>query len=451
MLSTVLRTVRAHGLCQPGDRVLVAVSGGPDSMALLHALWELRARLLVELEAVTIDHGLRAGAAAEAELVRERAGALEVPWRLVRVDVAAARRRSGGSLQEVARRLRLAALAELAAERGARWVALGHQADDQAETVLFRIVRGTGLRGLRGIPYRRDPFVRPLLDVPRDEILRYLRRRSIGFAEDPSNADERFARARLRHRLMPLLAAENPRVREALLGLAAAARRAPAAPAPDRALPDDVGRRAAEVVARLRERGAGTRQVDVGGRRTVEVSYGKVLVRPRSVAAAEPAPGAVGPPRTSSPISLPITAPGVYAWPGTGVLIVRAGRSDIDPLARARAAGEGGVCFDADAIRWPLTARARRPGDRMRPRGGRGSRKLSDLLIDAKIARNARAGLPVLLTADGVVLYVPGLRPAEHGRPTASTKRMVTIEVRANERDEPKEINGPASETPRSV
>jgi tRNA(Ile)-lysidine synthase len=444
MLSTVLRTVRAHGLCQPGDRVLVAVSGGPDSMALLHALWELRARLLVELEAVTIDHGLRAGAAAEAELVRERAVALEVPWRLVRVDVAAARRGSGGSVQEVARRLRLAALAELAAERGAGRVALGHQADDQAETVLFRIVRGTGLRGLRGIPYRRDPFVRPLLDVPRDEILRYLRRRSIAFAEDPSNADERFARARLRHRLMPLLAAENPRVREALLGLAAAARRAPAAGGPDRALPDDVGRRAAEVVARLRAGGAGTRQVDVGGRRTVEVSYGRVLVRPVAGSGPESLP-------ISLPASLPISAPGVYAWPGTGALIVRAGRSDIAPLARARTAGDGGVCFDADAIRWPLAVRARRPGDRMRPRGGRGSRKLSDLLIDAKIARNARARLPVLLTADGVVLYVPGLRPAEHGRPTASTKRTVTIEVRAEERDDPNEINGPASETPRSV
>jgi tRNA(Ile)-lysidine synthase len=446
MLSTVLRTVRAHGLCRPGERVLVAVSGGPDSLALLHALWELRARLLVELEAVTIDHGLRAGAAAEAELVRERAAALEVPWRLVRVDVAAARRASGGSLQEVARRLRLAALAELAAARGAGRVALGHQADDQAETVLFRIVRGTGLRGLRGIPYRRDPFVRPLLDVPRDEILRYLRRRSIAFAEDPSNADERFARARLRHRLMPLLAAENPRVREALLGLAAAARRAPATGGPERALPDDVGRRAAEVVARLRAGGAGTRQVDVGGRRTVEVSYGKVLVRPRSVAIASPASLAITLP-ASLPASLPISGPGVYAWPGTGALVVRAGRSDIDPLARGRTVGEGGGCFDADAIRWPLTARARRPGDRMRPRGGRGSRKLSDLLIDAKIARNARARLPVLLTADGVVLYVPGLRPAEHGRPTASTKRTVTIEVREG----PEEINGTASETPRSV
>src|SRR4029079_18159666 len=130
-------------------------------------------------------------------------------------------------------RLRREAPAELAGRRGARRIALAHQADDQAETVLFRIVRGTGLRGLAGIPYRRGPFVRPLLDVTRAEIARYLARRSIPFVEDPSNADPRFSRARVRHRLLPLLAEENPRVREALVALAAEARPSGAAAARD--------------------------------------------------------------------------------------------------------------------------------------------------------------------------------------------------------------------------
>src|SRR5262252_4717593 len=114
MLSSILRTARAHGLFEPGDRVLVGVSGGPDSMALLSALWELAGKLEITLEAATVDHGLRPEAAAEAELVRTRAAALEVPWQLVRVDVAESRRRGGGSLQETARRLRLEALADLA-------------------------------------------------------------------------------------------------------------------------------------------------------------------------------------------------------------------------------------------------------------------------------------------------------------------------------------------------
>src|SRR5262245_25582306 len=166
MLSAVLATIAAHDLLRAGDRVVVAVSGGPDSMALLHALWELRERLKVTLEVAAIDHGLRADARREVDLVRERAAALGLPFTALAVDVAAERRgRRGLSLQDAAREVRLRALAALARRHGAGRVALGHQADDQAETILYRIIRGTGVAGLAGIPYRRDVFVRPLLDV----------------------------------------------------------------------------------------------------------------------------------------------------------------------------------------------------------------------------------------------------------------------------------------------
>src|SRR5215471_9611738 len=157
MLSAVLATIAARDLLRRGDRVVVAVSGGPDSMALLHALWELRARLGVTLEVVAVDHGLRPDARREIDLVRERADALALPFTAVAVDVAAERRdRRGLSLQDAAREVRLRALAALACDHGANRLALGHQADDQAETVLYRIVRGTGIAGLAGIPYRRE-------------------------------------------------------------------------------------------------------------------------------------------------------------------------------------------------------------------------------------------------------------------------------------------------------
>src|SRR5262245_17377924 len=264
MLSAVLATIAARDLFAPGDRVIVAVSGGPDSMALLHALWELRDRLRLTLEVAAVDHGLRADARPESEPVRERAAALELPFSAVTVDVAAARKgRRGASLQDAARDARLGALAALARAHGANRVALGHQADDQAETVLYRIVRGTGVAGLRGIPYRRDVFIRPLLDVTRAQILRYLRRRSIPFVEDPSNADPRFARARIRNQIIPALAQENPRIAEALRALASAARgRAGARVAP--AAVSSLSRRAAVSVARLAARG-GTASVDVAG------------------------------------------------------------------------------------------------------------------------------------------------------------------------------------------
>jgi tRNA(Ile)-lysidine synthase len=408
MLSKVARTIRAHDLARPGELVLVAVSGGPDSMALLAVLWELSARLELTLEVATVDHGLRASAGAEGELVRARAETLGLPWHGLSVDVAAAKR-GRPSLQDAARRERLGALEALARRRGAARIALGHQADDQAETVLFRVVRGTGLAGLAGIPYRRGPFIRPLLDVTRDEIARYLRRRSLPYVEDPSNADPRFARARVRHRLLPLLAEENPRVREALVALAAAAREAhrsietPAA--------DDLrglGRRTAQVVARLRAAGAGTRHVDVPGGR-VEIAYGRTRLLRRS-----PQPDA-GPAAPASPV--------VIAGPGT---FRRGGHAPALRIADGPG-GEGAATFDADAVGWPLALRGRLAGDRMRPRGGRGSRKLADLLIDAKVARPDREALPVLTSAEGVVLFVPGVRPSEHGRPTAKTRRFFHV------------------------
>src|SRR5690349_14745968 len=144
MLSAVLATIAARKLLEDGDRVIVAVSGGPDSMALLHALWEVRARLGLTLQVAAVDHGLRADAQREVQLVRERAAALGLPFSAVEVDVAAERRgRRGASVQDAARDARLRALAALARTHGASKVALGHQADDQAETVLYRIVRGT--------------------------------------------------------------------------------------------------------------------------------------------------------------------------------------------------------------------------------------------------------------------------------------------------------------------
>jgi tRNA(Ile)-lysidine synthase len=399
MLSAVLRTIAAHALFERGDRVVVAVSGGPDSMALLHVLWEARARLGLTLEVTGVDHGLRPEAARELDLVGARAEALGLPFSRLAVDLGRPR---GSGLQEAAREARLGALAVLADERGARRIALGHHADDQAETVLFRIVRGTGLHGLQGIPYVRGPFVRPLLDVRRAEILRYLRRRSIPFVEDPSNADLRFARARIRHRTLPLLREENPQVVEALLGLAAAAR----AVAPGDAAAPALSRRAAAAVAQLRARG-GSASLDLAGGRRIDVSYGKVRIGDRT-AARGPSPRA----------PLVIEGPGAYPW-GAGQLDVAEGRGT--------PAGASTAEFDADLVAWPLSVRGRRAGDRMRPRGGRGSRKLSDLMIDAKIARDARGALPVVTSARGELLYVPGLRPSEIARPRAHTRRVVRL------------------------
>jgi len=427
MLSTIIQTIRRHALFAAGDRVLLGVSGGPDSMALLTALWELAPRLELTLEVATVDHGLR-DVQAELTLVRERTQALGLPWHRLPVDV-----RAGGvsrGLQEAARRARLAALAGLADARGCRRVALAHQADDQEETVLFRIVRGTGLRGLSGIPYLRAPFVRPLLDVSRAQILGYLRRRSLAFARDPSNEDVRFARARLRQVVLPVLRRENPRIGEALRRLAADAARPAAEPVPGLAAAREAG---VHVSARLEAslvraaRRGGTRTFDVEGGHRLTVGYGTVTVTGQK-------PRTAGPGRDGRSLleaasrELTIAEPGRFVFDERTLVVceLRAAPPG-EPQPRRGRGEDGWAWFDREALAWPLTLRGRRPGDRMRPRGGTGSRKLSDLMIDAKIPRADRNEQPVVAAADGQLLYVRGLRPSQTGVPTKTTRWLVAI------------------------
>ncbi len=214
-----------RGMAGLSGRGIVGVSGGPDSVALLRAL--LRCGFVVQ--AAHLHHGLR-GAAADADqaFVEQLCATLGVPCRVRQVNVAAAR----GNREAAGRAARYAFFAELAAQEGAAWVAVGHTADDQAETVLQRLIRGTGLAGLAGIPPQRPlplpdgrsvPLVRPLLTLRRADILQYLQALRQSYCDDASNRLLCFTRNRIRHQLLPLLEQWNPRVVEALGRLAAQA------------------------------------------------------------------------------------------------------------------------------------------------------------------------------------------------------------------------------------
>jgi len=417
VLSRVLRTIREQNLLLPGERVLVAVSGGPDSTALLHALVHLAPRLGISLSVACVDHRLRPESADEADTVKQRCRELGLGCAILEVDVAKSRR-AHGSRQEAARRARLSVLEEEAVRSRCAKIALGHTADDQAETVLFRIVRGTGIAGLAGIPYRRGRFVRPLLDVRREQVLAFLAKRKLAFFCDPSNANRRYARPRIRHDLLPALARENPRVVDALLGLAKDAR-GHARPSWRQVLPGDLylPRRVADTVDRLVQKGCGTQRVSVRDGE-IEVRYGDVVWRPRVRDAS--ADLAQGP----SQSRVEIRGPGTYRLfgpPALGVEVTRA--------AGGRRPGGNAACFDPSKIAWPLELRLPRPGDRMSPRFGRGTRKLSDLLIDAKMPRPERVSLPVLCDASGAILFVPGLRPSQVGRPDGETQEWILVRL----------------------
>jgi tRNA(Ile)-lysidine synthase len=238
LLRLAERLVRDERLLGRRDVVLCACSGGPDSTALLHVLALLRRRIGHEVVAHGVDHGLRPAAAGELAIPRDLAGRLGVSFSVTRVDVA-----PGSNLQARARQARFAALAAAAAACGARAIATGHTADDRAETLLLRLLRGAGPRGLAVLPPRAPLFVapaglagdhvspapgsaasieliRPLLAAHRADVLAHLKRHCLAFAEDPSNTEPRFTRVRVRRELLPLLEELSPRIVDHLCSLA---------------------------------------------------------------------------------------------------------------------------------------------------------------------------------------------------------------------------------------
>lgn len=379
--------------------ILVACSGGPDSAALAHAAMDLAARgRLGPITLAYVDHQLRPDSAADGQKVaalaaRGGAGAVTVA---VSVD------RDRRSLEEAAREARYRALTELADRRGVVAILVAHTADDQAETVLMRIVRGTGVAGLAGIPARRGRIARPLLEVRRARIEAYCRRHQLDTVADPMNDDARHLRNRVRATWLPALRRENPALDRALVGLARQA--AEASAALDRAAgelavraraPDGNGwdvevLRAAPAGALHRVLGEAAR---TAGATRLSARHHRALVglirRTTGGTASIDLPGLVAireydrlrfePPEAD--------AAGADAGAGAGAL----------PGAAAVAGStlEGIVVQGPDA---PYQVRLWRPGDRMRPRrlGGR-SRKLSDLFTDARVPRRRRAGARVVV------------------------------------------------------
>lgn len=215
LLTLAERTLRDDALLVNAGAVLVAVSGGPDSMALLHVLARLGPKHGVEVVAHGIDHGLRTEARAELDLARRLATSLDVPFSTTKIAVP-----EGPNLQARARRARLDALRAAMEASGATRIATGHHADDRAETVLMRILRGTGPAGLSALPSRAGHLIRPLIRARRSDVLLHLERHHITTAEDPSNRDPRFLRSRVRHEVLPLLESLSPKIVEHLCSLA---------------------------------------------------------------------------------------------------------------------------------------------------------------------------------------------------------------------------------------
>jgi tRNA(Ile)-lysidine synthase len=216
LLTVVERTLREECQIDSGDHLLLAVSGGPDSMALLHVLATLRARVGFVLSACGLDHGLRSEAATELAIAAALAARLEVGFQRYRLAVDA-----GGNLHARAREARYAALERERGRVRADYLVTAHHAEDRAETLLIRLLSGSGPRGLAVLPPRSvDNRLRPMVRARRAQILAHLERHQIESADDPSNRDERFLRTRVRHEVLPMLESISPGIVGHLTGLA---------------------------------------------------------------------------------------------------------------------------------------------------------------------------------------------------------------------------------------
>jgi tRNA(Ile)-lysidine synthase len=421
--------LRSADLLPPASAITVALSGGLDSVVLLDLLLELRDRWDWTLSAAHFDHRMREESGADAEWVKELCELRSVPCRIGRAP-------SVPRNEAEARKLRYEFLQRARAASGARWLVTAHQADDQAETVLFRLLRGSGLAGLAGIPALRAPdVVRPLLPFWRSELEAYGRARGIGHLADPSNLDLRITRNLIRHRLIPEIEATRaPEFRRELHRLSELAGRAAdvVAALTERAV-DELILEAAEsrvVVARTGllayDTGArahllralvarvGPRPGRIGTRialkfvdssssgRAVDLAGGVVLCREFDRLIVERAPADAAPLDRELVIERPGSAAGVAVIGG-----VRWGVS-----WRLEAAVEGPNAhphrarFDPAQLDFPLTVRCRRPGDRIRLAAG--TRKLKRVFMDRRVGRRERSNYPVLVDQTGV-LWVVGL------------------------------------------
>jgi tRNA(Ile)-lysidine synthase len=452
--------------------VVVGVSGGPDSLCLLETLHRLAIPVLV----AHFNHELRAEADTEARAVAAQAKRLSVPYLEGRADVSAQARRRRVSIEAAARDCRYAFLFEQARSHDAQAIAVGHTADDQAETVLMHLLRGAGIRGLAGMSYRTIlqsfdpaiPVVRPLLGVWRDEILAYCEARGLHPEHDASNDVSVFLRNRVRRELMPQLAEYNPNVRLALWRMAESV-------ASDRDALKELSRARLEQVLlrqtadytaldahRLEESsGAVVRLVmralleqltpgqditylqisralqfvqDRGGR-IARLAGGIVLSREAGVIYASHGESSLPldawpqlpPQRDSILVTIPGEIPLASGWNFIARPLVGPAPAD------RRSAPEADLfCARLDAERLPqhLELRIRRRGDRFRPLGLRGhSQKLSDFFINAKVPARARTRWPLLCSRD-VIVWIAGFKPAEDFRQGPQTRRLAEFLVR---------------------
>jgi tRNA(Ile)-lysidine synthase len=461
----VFRFIQEHRLVTGRQNLVVAVSGGPDSVCLLHLLVDLREKLNVSLHVAHLNHQLRgAESEADAQYVADLARKLDLPATIEQRDVKAYQAQQRLSLEEAAREVRYTFLAQVAESIGTDQVAVGHTVDDHIETILMHLIRGSGTRGLRGLQPssrwqsplgHRLTVIRPLLSVGREETTNYCQQHQLKPRIDTSNLSLLPLRNRIRQQLIPLLQSYNPQVREALLRTARIA-------ADDLAFLDKEVARLWDRVAREQEKSVildkerflelpsalqrhllrNAMEKLLGNLKDIEARHieeimaalnkpaGKRISLPEGLIFSieydkyvlSPDPANLSPfPILEAEFALKI--PGKAPLPGWQVVAEIIGREKMNEKDNGFTA-----YFDLDKAGKQLTVRTRQPGDRFQPLGMNQPKKLNEFMIDAKIPRTWRRRIPIVCSPQHI-LWVVGWRIDERVKVIETTQRVLRLEM----------------------
>ncbi|MCD9026301.1 tRNA lysidine(34) synthetase TilS [Cohnella silvisoli] len=455
----IMAEARAAGWWHKDSKVVAAVSGGPDSMALLCLLKTMAEKVPFHIVVAHVNHQFRgAESDAEAEMVGRVAKEWGLAFEMAELDIPNYIADTGMNAQTAAREKRYQFLKKVAEHYSSHILLTGHHADDQAETVLMRLIRGTGPGGLAGIPMRRKEedleLIRPLLRITKCELLDYCKRNGVPYAVDSSNADRHYFRNEVRLGLIPVLEKFNPKLKASLVRLAEMAAadddymEAQTLEAfNEGVIPSGKGFRLErrrfrglhvalqrrliklilncssnprqmldfkhidEILAALsRERPSVTR-LDIGDGWVMKREYDELYIGPSL-------PESLGFDYSAADTIKEIE----IAETGDRILLERLeGSASSEPANRQQA------YFDESQLKFPLRIRSRLPGDFMHPYGLNGTKKVQDMFVDAKLPRSRRDTLPLVVDGEGRVLWIPGMRRSRYALVTADTRTILRI------------------------
>lgn len=468
LIHRVETVIREEKLAKPGDCLVVAVSGGPDSVALLHILREISHLWNWKLVVAHVNHRFRGEESdREADFVARLAENWGIPCVTGVIDVPAYIEESGMNSQVAAREKRYDFLVQTAVSHGAQAIVLAHHADDQAETILMRVIRGTGPAGLSGIPMRRSikkmELIRPLLRIYKQELLLHIRTHQLEFCTDSSNQARKYTRNRIRLDVMPFLRQLNPRLSVSLNRLSRTME------AEDSFIEEETRRIFADKMTVNEEEIHFSRMVFLSlhlalQRRLIKLildylSSDTVISDFDRLELIRSAVLQDSPPNLSLDIGegvrfyreydrigftmateaiLPeaeayhymvAAGDGDLQIPGTGINMHYFVSDNVSFPNSGSVPGRNSAVFDLDELHFPLTIRIRRDGDRIRLSGLNGSKKVKDIFIDEKVPPSLRNRLPVVADAENRIIWVPGFRRSVYSGATERTKRFFCMTI----------------------